>query len=69
MEEVKKSKKDIYAIGLKEEKESFLSTSDLYCMKDFTAYRKKKDCLLSRMTFIRASFLYFKMQYNRGNDF
>jgi len=29
----------------------------------------KKDCLLSRMTFIRASFLYFKMQYNRENDF
>jgi len=35
VEEVKqKSKKDIYAIGLKEGKEAFLSTSDLYCMKD-----------------------------------
>jgi hypothetical protein len=53
VEEVKKSKKDIYAIGLKEEKELFLSTSDLYCMKDFTAYRKKEGLLIRKTVYFQ----------------
>jgi hypothetical protein len=70
----RKSKNAICAIGLKEGKESFLSISDLYCIKDFSAYEEgrityKKDCLFPRLSFIRASFLSLKMQYNRGNDF
>ena len=57
MEEVKKSKKDIYDIGLKEEKESFLSTSDLYCMKDFTAYRKKEGLLIRKTVYFQERLL------------
>ena len=53
MEEVKKSKKDIYAICLKEEKESFIFPSDLYCMKDFTTYRKKEGLLIRKNVYFQ----------------